>query len=76
VPLASNMEQREYKLGEYILEENKEPEGLYIVSSGRIKVGSVKLEMRAKAPSKYERFQVKEKDFITKGNFHDNEDLY
>lgn len=40
LPLAHTLQQKTYKLGEFVLREGQTPPGLYIVTKGRLRVGS------------------------------------
>jgi len=46
-----------FKIGEYLVKAGEKPEGLFLISKGRVKVCAEKLAMRTSAPSHFERFQ-------------------
>ena len=47
LPLASNIRTQTLKMGEYLVKAGEEPDGLYIIKSGRGVVCAEKLAMRS-----------------------------
>ena len=57
LPLACNIMVKTYKIGQYIVKAGEEPEGLVIVSKGRVKLCAEKIALRSIVPSCYSKFQ-------------------
>jgi hypothetical protein len=74
LPLAYNLEEASYKLGEFILKEGSQPKGLFIITKGSVRIGSEQINMRSKDIFPEKRMKHQSKPFKFKGNFHDMED--
>ena len=55
LPIASNIQVKRYRLGEYLVKAGELPEGLIIVKEGSCIVCAEKLALRTNKPSEYSR---------------------
>ena len=55
LPIASNIQVKRYRLGEYLVKAGELPEGLIIVKEGACIVCAEKLALRTTKPSEYSR---------------------
>lgn len=59
LPLASNIQVKRYKIGEYIVKAGDLPDGLIIVTEGQCIVCAEKLGMRSNKESEYNKLHPK-----------------
>ena len=57
LPLASNIQVKTYRIGEYIVKAGDLPEGMVIVTEGQCIVCAEKLAMRSNKPTEYGRIK-------------------